>query len=220
MTPIPFESQQTIDGSRTCGAAALAMVYRSLGLTCQQPAIWQRVAEEIRPGVKAARTHRLALDACQQGLAAVTLQARQPARLLAELLAGGIRVILNHRLDPHSGLGHYSVLLGFDGRQIAIHDPHNGPGRVLPWTELADLWGPGEGLSEVVGWILVAVGRMPDDDGCCSRCGKRLPDRWTCAGCGQAASTGPRGVVGCCADALWGRLFCPHCDLAMVHRGR
>ncbi|MHB8902401.1 MAG: hypothetical protein ACYC6Y_26880, partial [Thermoguttaceae bacterium] len=122
--PIPFEPQQTIDGSRTCGAAALAMAYRSLGLTCPQSAVWDRIAEPLRSGLKAARTHRLALDACRQGLAAVTLQASEPQRLLTQLLAHDVRVIVNHRLDRESPLGHYSLVVSFDGRQVALHDPH------------------------------------------------------------------------------------------------
>ena len=41
---IPYEQQHE---QRSCGAAALCMVYRSLGLPANQSEIWQRVA---RPG--------------------------------------------------------------------------------------------------------------------------------------------------------------------------
>ncbi len=221
--PIPFEPQHTLGGSRTCGAAALTMVYRSLGLPCEQLAVWQRVAEEVRCGVKATRTHRLALDACGQGLSAVTLQAKRPAKLLAQLLGSHTRVILNHRLDLGSNLGHFSVLLGFDGHLITLHDPHHGPGRVLPWAEFADLWNPSEEPSEIVGRVLVAVGRRPASTRICQTCGKPLPDLWTCRRCGGRISTGPPGALGCsapgCGDSLWARLYCPHCDWAAINRG-
>ncbi len=220
MTPIPFEPQRTIDGSRTCGAAALTMVYRSLGSECEQLSVWERVAEEIRPGAKAARTHRLALDACRQGLSAVTLQAEQPSELLTELLEADVRVILNHRLDGRSNLGHYSVLLRFDGEEIEIHDPHFGPNRVLPWRDFAELWRSSAGQSEIVGQVLVAIGHPSGESAACTRCGNELPSHLKCARCDNPIPTGPAGVVGCleagCQERVWNRLFCPHCDWAEI----
>ncbi|NLS91234.1 MAG: hypothetical protein GXX96_03500 [Planctomycetaceae bacterium] len=216
--PIPFEPQRTIAGSRTCGAAALTMVYRSLGVECEQPAVWHRVAEEIRDGVCATRTHRLTLDASRQGLAAVTLQAERPAELLAQVSKTGARVVLNHRLQRGSHLGHYSVLLRFDGREIEIHDPHGGPNRVLPWEEFAELWCPKPGPSEIVGGVLVAIGTRPSIAGTCDHCGQQIPADWSCGRCGQPVPTGPAGVVTCvapgCPERFWRRLFCPHCDWA------
>ena len=223
MTPIPFEPQQTIGGSRTCGAAALTMTYRSLGLACEQLAVWERVAEDVGSGVKAARTRRLARDARDQGLAAAILQAERPVELFVRLLESGSRVILNHRLDRESRLGHFSVLVGFDGREIRVHDPHHGPNRVLRWPEFAELWSPSEGASEIVGRVLVAIGPLPSSDRICNVCGKSLPDHWTCPRCGQRVSIGPSGAVGCCVpacrDPLWARLYCPHCDWALANRG-
>lgn len=216
--PIPFETQQAIAGSRTCGAAALTMVYRSLGLECEQLAVWHRVAEQIRDGVCATRTHRLALDAGRQGLAAVTLQAERPAELLAQVSKTGARVILNHRLQHGSHLGHYSVLLRFDGREIEIHDPHGGANRVLPWEEFAELWRPNPGPSEIVGGVLLAIGTRPATSGTCDRCGGQVPVNLPCGRCGQPVPTGPEGVVTCvapwCPQRFWRRLFCPHCDWA------
>lgn len=195
------------------------MVYRSLESSCEQHDLWQRVAEEVRPGIKATRTYRLALDACQQGLAAVTLQAERPAELITQLLGTKARVILNHRLDPQSHLGHYSVLLRFDGQQIEIHDPHHGPHRVLPWPEFAELWTPSARESEIVGGVLVAVGRASSDQETCSCCSQELPSQWTCPHCSKSIPAGPAGVLGCtakgCRQCLWKRQFCLHCDWAV-----
>ena len=224
MTPIPFEPQQAIDGSRTCGAAALTMVYRSLGTNSQQLAVWHRVAEEIRPGTKATRTHRLALDARQSGYTSVVLQAERPAALLLQLIESDIRVILNHRLDRRSHLGHYSVLLRFDGDQVEIHDPHRGPNRVLPWAEFEELWQPDTQRSEIVGRVLVAIGTDPGESRSCRNCCNAVPTHWTCARCGQLVPIGPAGAVRCvtpaCSERLWSRLFCPHCDRAETNPGQ
>lgn len=196
-----------------CGAAALTMVYQAEGLPCEQFAVWERVAEEIRPGVKATRTHRLALDAVQQGLHAVTLQAEEPAAALLHLLENDTRVILNHRLDSQSHLGHYTVLLRLDEREIEIHDPYHGPNRILPWPEFAALWGPANQQSEIVGHILVAIGSPLAG----SR-GPELPPSPTCPQCNQPIPRGPANTWD--SDParhgrLWKRLFCPHCDWAL-----
>lgn len=218
MTPIPFEPQQMIEGSRTCGAAAMTMVYRCLAIPCEQLAVWHRVAEQVRPGVVATRTHRLALDACEQGLAAVILQTSQPAELLADLCAKGLRVIVNHRLDRGSHLGHYSVVLRFDGSEIELHDPHHGPHRVLPWHEFQELWTPNSEASEIVGGVLVAVGGIAEHRPNCPSCGRKVPDNLTCERCGHPIPIGANAAVSCtvaeCPGRLWKRLFCPNCDWA------
>jgi len=219
VTPIPFEPQCTVDGSRTCGAAALAMVYGTLGMPSEQLDIWHRVAEEIRPGAKATRTHRLALDALGQGFAAATLQAEQPAELLSCLMETNARVILNHRLEAESHLGHYSVLLRFDGREIELHDPHHGPNRVLPWPDFARLWTPTSAKSEIVGHVLVVVGMPTADRETCTTCGHEPPVHIACPNCSRPIPTGPPGAIRCttkgCRECHWKRLFCPHCDWAV-----
>ena len=196
-----------------CGAAALTMVYQAVGVPCDQLAVWQRVAEEIRPGVRASRTHRLALDALQQGLPAVTLQAEEPVAALRHLLENDTRVILNHRLDSQSHLGHYTVLLGLDEHEIEIHDPYHGPNRILPWPEFAELWGPPNQQSEIVGHILVAIGSALAG----SR-GPELPPSPTCPRCSQPVPRGPASTWDSDAarrERLWKRRFCPHCDWAV-----
>ncbi len=199
------------------------MVYRSLGLTCQQRSVWQRIAEEVRPGVHAARTHRLALDACRQGFEAAILQTDQPADLLNRLAETQLRVILNHRLDRQSPCGHYSVLVRFDGQTIELHDPQRGPRTVLPWSEFAECWGPTGGPSETVGNVLVAIGPRSMEVGPCSACGWTPPVQSPCPRCGQLVPLGAAGWLGCGKAArgelLWRRRFCPHCDWATPNRG-
>ena len=199
------------------------MVYRSLGFPCEQRSIWQRIAEEVRAGVHATRTHRLARDACQQGFEAAILQTDQPAELLKHLVEAKVRVILNHRLDRHSPCGHYSVLLRFDGRIIELHDPERGPGRALPWSEFAEYWGPIEGPSETVGNVLVAIAPRSAEVRPCATCGRAGPAEWLCPRCGQSSPVGAVAWLGCSksvsGDPLWRRRFCPHCDWAAANRG-
>src|SRR5438445_299852 len=94
---IPYEEQAD---RRACGAASLCMVYRSFGLACSQPEVWARVA---RPGpreIPRSNTHQLCADALGLGLAALTLRARDPWRVLELCVRNSVRAILNYRPTP------------------------------------------------------------------------------------------------------------------------
>lgn len=215
---IPYQRQQIVGGGRACGAAALAMVYRSLGVDCRQEDIWDRVAEEVRPNERVCRTHRLAQDALRQGLSAAVLQAASPLDLLQWMAGSGTRVVLNHRLDAASALGHYTVLVKLDREGVVLHDPHFGPGRRLPLEELERLWTPLHGVCEIVGGVLVAIGRKEEGPACCRDCGAPLPAALACGRCHGPIALAPAGALGCldrgCPNRRWDRLYCPTCDWA------
>ena len=112
---IPYVRQDRSDASqRMCGAAALCMVYRSLGLACCQAEVWQRIARSNGRGIRRTRTYLLATDAVSRGLAAMVIQASEPWPLLFQCQEQGVKVILSHRLRPGSRSGHYTVLLGLN----------------------------------------------------------------------------------------------------------
>src|SRR5688572_8638910 len=121
-----YEPQLAGLGARTCGAAALSMVYRSLGLECRQDDVWARLRISSRSR-GAARAHILAADALMQGLSALVVQVRSPWAFLTECSKAGVAVILNHRLSEHSPLGHYTVLDGIEAEMAWVHDPQFGP---------------------------------------------------------------------------------------------
>jgi len=193
------------------------MVYRSLALTSNPADVWHRVAEEVRPGRKAARTQRLALDALEQGLLVAVLQATQGRPLLSRLAQSATRVILNHRLEPDSPQGHYSVLGATDSDTLTLHDPHLGPHRRLNWSQFKALWSSPPAASEITGHVLLAIGRQPHRRNC-TACGTVLPVSVACRRCAKPIDIGPQAAIGCsrvdCPQRLWHRLFCPHCDWA------
>lgn len=213
---IPYQRQRIIEGSRTCGAAALAMVYRSLGLDCRQREVWDRVAEHVRPHIRACRTHRLALDALEHGLSAIVLQAAAPIGLLQRLTRRRTRVVLNHRLDADSNLGHFTVLIQVDSDKVVIHDPHFGPNREVLVGDLERLWAPRQGDCEIVGGVLVAIARKANQPVRCSECGLSIPAAVACERCERPIALAPAEALGCldrrCSARRWARLFCPVCD--------
>ena len=213
---IPFQKQPKPRGHRMCGAAALAMVYRSLDLTCSQQEAWGEVARRDRHGRLAARTHLLARDAIQRGLAAVVVQAGDPWATLGRAVAGEVRVILNHRLKAESSSGHFTILVDIDDQHLTLHDPRFGPLRRIERSEFLGLWLPGSDPSEIVGRVLVAIETRSELRWDCTECGSELPPTANCPNCGATIRLRPVAVLGCiradCGNRLWRRVFCPECD--------
>ncbi len=209
---IPYEQQHE---RRSCGAAALYMVYRSLGLPATQSEIWERVARPGPWGTPRTNTKRLVADAHTLGLAALVLKASQPWPLLQQCAANDLRVILNHLLTSGSPAGHYSVLVGVTDDHVVLHDPAGRPDRRLSKAELQDLWGPARGRSETAGHVLVAIAAAPQGAPC-QRCRTEIPALVACPTCRQAIPLQPAAALGCvqpgCPARLWERLFCPSCD--------
>ena len=156
---LPYERQVNTLSPRMCGAAALCMVYRSLGLACSQEEVWPAIAPPVAEGDACARTYLLCADALRRGFAALTLQARYSLPLLRTALEGEVRVIVNHRQGLNSLAGHYSVVLAVDEDCVVIHDPWLGPARRLDHADWLKLWRPGPSNREVSGNLAVFIAR-------------------------------------------------------------
>jgi len=217
---VPFEKQLRSHSSRMCGAAALCMVYRSLGVACTQQQIWEQIARPDRNNHRAARTHLLAANALCHGLGAICFEAVEPWTVLERGAAGRTRVILNHRLRSGSLLGHYTVLVAVDGNEAIVHDPRVGPDRRLAKEELLGLWRPADDRSEVAGHVLVAIGPALTGANSCGACRVAFPSGVACPKCHSEIPLRPAGVLGCparsCPTRLWVRLFCPYCDASIA----
>ena len=162
---IPFLKQHRAKGHRMCGAAALSMAYRSLDLSCSRQEAWGEVARRDRHGRLVARTHLLARDAIRRGLAAVVVQVADPWPVLGRAVAAEVRVILNHRLETGSSLGHYTILVDVRDEHLTLHDPHFGPFRRIERSEFLDLWLPRPWLKKGSGIVVRSTrptfGRCP-----------------------------------------------------------
>ena len=210
-----FVAQEQQAGQRMCGAAALAMVYRSFGWHIAQADIWPRIARRDDQGSWNAATYLLARDAMARSLDAIVVQASRAWETLVETATSPWRAILNHRYAPASPSGHFSVLLAADDQRAVIHDPEFGPRRQLLRDQLLELWRPGASFGEVTGYVLVAIGRAESRPEICDACGEELPlERW-CSAC-SATLRFPKAVLGCtrsgCRARRWARVFCPCCD--------
>ena len=216
VAPSIYEPQLAGLGARTCGAAALCMVYRSLGIECRQDDVWARlrISSQSRG---AARTHTLAADALRQGLVALVVQVRSPWAFLTECSKAGVGVILNHRLSEHSPLGHYTVLDRIETETAWVHDPQFGPHRPLARDELLRLWQGSPGRTEIAGNVALVVGRIGEPTAC-AVCQSPVPAAIRCCNCQQENILQPAVALGCgdpsCLGRHWWRVYCPNCDWA------
>jgi hypothetical protein len=213
---IPYEKQADPQINRGCGAACLSMVYRSFGKEVPQAAIWPLIAKQNRFGSIASTTHLMALHALSQDLRAITLQARHPLQVLRLCRDGGIRAILNLRLEPDAPTGHYAVLVDIDDNNVVLHDPYFGPARSLSHATLLRLWHPQVQNSEIVGNVLIGIAGEPDTISACEFCHTKLPLQVDCPRCKTPVGLQPGALMGCirdgCIARMWNYVCCPSCD--------
>jgi hypothetical protein len=132
----------------------------------------------------------------------------------------GLRAILNHRIDPTSPIGHYSVLVRLDGEEAVLHDPQFGPARRLGRADLLGLWGSETRPSDIAGNVLVAFTDAGTEAITCRACHATSPPSVVCPSCGGPIPLHPAAVLGCaagsCALRAWEKVFCPRCDGAVI----
>jgi hypothetical protein len=213
---IPYEKQNQPQGTRTCGAACLSMVYRSFGKNVPQDEIWPAISKPGPLGSLASTTHLMAHDAVNRGFQAVVFQARHPLQALRLCQELGIHAILNHSLQKVSPAGHYSVLVGLNDREAILHDPLFGPERRFSHAELLALWQPQVSNSEILGNVLIGIGAAAPAKLECEFCHTPLPPKISCPNCRKPVGLQPGAILGCmrdgCIARMWNHVCCPACD--------
>ena len=221
---IPYEKQADPQVNRGCGAACLAMVYRSLGKQVPQAEIWPLIAKKNRFGSVASTTHLMALHALSQGFSAVAIQARHPLDVLRICRDAGIRAILNQRPRPEVATGHFTVLVDIDDKAVVVHDPALGPSRRMSHAELMQLWQPASADSEILGNVLIGIAANPAPISACEFCGTAMPPATDCPQCGKPVGLSPAALLGClrdgCIARMWNYVACPHCDFLFQETGQ
>jgi len=216
---LPYEEQWN---KWSCGAASLAMVYRSFGIECNQDQIWRGICGKSLQGRLCARAQSLAATMLQSGLQALMLQVRDPWLVLERCVQQSVRVIINHVSEPKSGGGHFSVLAGLGDDEVIIHDPSLGPNRTLTRSAFLQLWNPRALTTEIPDQILIAIAKSTSKLGPCPLCDHIARDSFRCPSCQRSVSLQPLAILGCLSDhcpmRAWEQIFCPFCDHAQPNR--
>jgi hypothetical protein len=215
--PVPYERQIDAETERRmCGAAALAMVYRSFGLELTQQQLWPNITGRNPRGTIHAKSFLLCRDALSRGFLGLVLKAQSPWELLLRTRQPGTQVIVNHRVNRETAAGHYSVVVACNQDEVTLHDPRMGPDRKIPKAEFLELWQPNTPRSEITGNIAIVITKNLSDVQMCATCQNLMPPAYVCATCKRTVPLQPSRALGClsarCGGRLWSTLFCPYCD--------
>jgi len=215
MREIPYEKQMTANGQRTCGAAALQMIYKSFGIDLPQLAIWNAIALPDGQGGRFANTYRITLDVILRGMHAVAFRAKDPILAVEKILENNIDVIMNHRVSENVGFGHYTVAIDIGQTTIKFHDPQFGKKLTRSLNEMRSLWTPKHIPSEISGNVLIAISQNVSGH-TCHVCGQSSRENIICPTCKISLSLQPVAALGCtrtgCDAKLWEFIVCPYCD--------
>jgi ABC-type bacteriocin/lantibiotic exporter with double-glycine peptidase domain len=141
---VPFVAQQR----DTCGPAALAMVLRFWGDSATHDALAQELdAAELR-GVAGSR---LAEAARSRGMTAVAYEG-DGAQIRAFVGRGRPLVVA---WEMGGGRFHNVVVIGFEGDDVVVHDPAEGPSRRVPERTFAARW------AAAGHWTLLVMPKAP-----------------------------------------------------------
>lgn len=213
---IPYERQIY---ERSCGAAAIVMVYKSLELNCNQEDIWRNISRPDSRGVLFTKSCCICKHALKQGFSSIILKAKDNRiwHILELCDAKSIRVIFNHRLNLKDNLGHFTVFTKIvDNRCVELHDPQYGGHQCIREVILKELLRKRSNEDEITGNILITISRKNSDRTRCELCGANIPESIDCPWCSRRIFLNPREIIGCiekeCIERNWDKIICPHCD--------
>jgi uncharacterized protein YvpB len=216
---IPYEKQHDTTGNRMCGAAAMAMVLRSLNQTCSQMDLWNEIKSLDGHGNYYGKSHKLALSFLNRGFDSICISTKEPIKLLKVCFEHSIRVILGHRLEQDSNEGHFTVFTKITKDLVYVNDPalgsNGGKGRKIPHNDLLELM---NGSGEIAKNLCIAITNSNLNFSICAICNSPIIDKVKCANCQMEISLQPTFV--CCQNLaceanLTDILFCPHCDMGL-----
>lgn len=149
----------------TCGAAALAMVYKYLKRDTEtENKIWRRLKEPIPSDPKHffVKTYNLATDAEKQKLVYFYGQVFMNDLKLAllpikEFLSASIPVVVCQKISKKNSIGHFRVVTGLNSQFVLVNDPMNDEGSTkIKIKDFLELWKNAKN-GEVIGGEFFAV---------------------------------------------------------------
>ena len=221
MAEIPYEKQLDITGLRTCGAASLNMIYKSYGVDIPQISIWNVIRTPDTNNSYFAKSNRLAMDAILRGFTATIFRAIEPISAIRMIIDSGSQVVMNHRLNSETGIGHFTVALSIDEENVFFHDPEKGPNKRKSINQIKHLFMPQFSPCEITGNIVIAITQNKQTPVKCHNCGNPIQALRKCPNCKIEVPIIPISEIGCfeqsCKSSrLWETIICPFCDMPLI----
>ncbi len=221
---IPYERQHDSHNNRTCGAAALTMVYRSLGLSCAQNELWDQIKSVDSFGGFYSKAHKLCLNSLEKGFDSVCFSAKDPIKAIKFCSKYSINCILGHRQFIGSKFAHFTVLVYVKDEAVFIHDPElgskKGRNREVLFGELLDLFksdiSQGDYIAEN---LIIVITNKKANINKCNSCDENFPKIINCPNCNKLIPLSPSLIFGCfnpsCLENNIKNLYCPFCDAGL-----
>jgi uncharacterized protein YvpB len=133
-----------------CGVGALEMVYRYFGITnFSQEEIFNKykTLEPHGSGNYMILTKDLLIDTQERGLKADMCKffnfTSKELNFLRQIIISGIPIIVCQQFSKESPLiGHFRLVIGFEGKNIIFNDPFTGQTLIISEKEFIELWQP------------------------------------------------------------------------------
>jgi len=214
---IPYERQHDNAANRMCGAASIVMVLRSFNKSCSQDKIWEEIKDSDESGRYHSKTHKVCQSFLKRGFKSLHLFAKNPINLLKLCQKHSVRVILGHRINNKSKLGHFTVFRELVDDSVIVNDPElgskDGKGRKLETSELLDLM---DGEGEVAGNSCIVITNNLLNIKHCGVCDSEIPLFFNCRRCDYKLSLEPTLFIGCinynCSQSLVNAIYCLNCN--------
>lgn len=210
----PHEFQESTYG---CGAAALTMVYKSLGLKVTQKEVLERVVFTVDQdtGEQSCSTHRMVLDSLLRRFETLHVRAINPIDMLKACQKHSVRAVTHERAGPNRLVGHATAFLGIDDHFVWQHCSALGPFRPIRHNDLLEVMAP-LGVSDI-GWgnWITLISNPFVVKRSCKLCGIEIPEWVTCPECKKSFELKPSAPLGCfqedCSGRAWLDISCPYC---------
>lgn len=149
----------------SCGAAALAMIYQSLGKNrLTEDVLWEKLSVE-RPnaqvGERYLRTLPMAESAKEFGFSyfwglAVLNNRKNALQPIREFVSRSIPVVVCQKVSEENHWGHFRVVVGVGKSFVELHDPAKDKMEKMPISRFMELWGQTSN-DEVLGGEFFAI---------------------------------------------------------------
>ena len=214
---IPYIKQDITSNKKwLCGAASLAMVYRSYGKKVDQRSIFYDIAVRNKAIGSYCSTSLQCRNVLKHGFYALDVKSRQPLTLLNMFHDKWDntrpRIIFIQKAKGDDEGLHSTVMVDVTDKDVIVHDPLSRPFRLILKDVFMYLWS-GQGQNN---YESIAVSDKRSSADRCRICGRPIPDFLICPNCRRKVILQPNETVGCifndCAGRLWNEILCPYCD--------
>lgn len=142
----PYVKQRKLN---TCGPAVTEMMLKFFGVKLTQEKL-----EKLERTTKDGTGHKGLIRVARKHGLYCFVQENSNLYLLKHFISLGLPVVVNY-IEPSSNDGHYSVVVGFDAKNLIMNDPWNGKNFRIKYSDFQERWFDIHKGNKYKNWLLV-----------------------------------------------------------------